>query len=127
MRNLLAALLIVAVMATAGEPVAPKSVDDQVADRLEQELKGIPAELERHTITLRRLQLENNNPREIMRFQQTVDGIKKRMAEKQALLAKLRPTDKAEIIRRAEEKVKAAEDALAQAKKELELAKGGGK
>ncbi|MBU2177780.1 MAG: hypothetical protein KJ556_22020 [Gammaproteobacteria bacterium] len=114
------AVLLCVGLACAGEV----SVDDKVAVQIEKELKTYRGMLDRHTVLLRQAEIEGK-PDNIQIQKQSVKGLTKTIAEKEAALAKLRaPLTPEQETAKAEEEVKAAEEALAKAKDRLEKAKG---
>ena len=117
--------ILIAVMLCVGMAWAGESVDERVAAVLEKEIAGCKKAIAIGEASLRKMELEGKKPFRGMIEQQ--EQARKTLAEKQAALAKVRPTlTPDQEIARAEAGVKAAEDALAKAKGELERAKAKG-
>ena len=117
--------ILIAVMLCVGMAWAGESVDERVAAMLEQQVKDCQRAVTAGETNLRQLQVEGKKPNRGVVAQ--LDQARKMLAAKQAALAKLRPTlTPDQEIARAEAGVKAAEDALAKAKGELERAKAKG-
>ena len=122
MRAILIAVMLCVGMAWAGEV----SVDDAVADRIEKQIESARNALVVMAVSLRQLEVEGKGGG-ATGYHKRMAHLSRVIAEKQAALAKVRPTlTPDQEIARAEAGVKAAEDALAKAKGELERAKAKG-
>ena len=114
--------ILIAVMLCVGMACAGESVDERVAAVLEKEIAGCKKAIAIGEASLRKMELEGKKPFRGMIEQQ--EQARKTLAEKQAALAKVRPTlTPDQEVAKAEAEVKAAEEALAKAKDRLKKAK----